>query len=262
MFALDDRQTQPERRWPGYASNTGVTMVDGPLDDAVISWQGSLFGFDDPSFDPAFAGVERIWLDEASWVDHLPAWLSGADLVFADLVARLPWRQRKVTMYGRLVDEPRLSWWWAEAGDDPVHPELLEQIRVTLSMRYDERFDSIGCNLYRNGADSVAWHADSVGRHIVEPLVAIVSVGAPRPFQMRPLGGGPSLSFLLGQGDLLVMGGGCQRFWQHCVPKVAAAGPRLSITYRHGANPASERDLKVGFDRAMTRRHPSFWLRA
>lgn len=203
------------------------------LDDATVTWQASLFGFDDPSVDPSFAGIERLWLDDRSWLDHLPRWLQGSDQVFAELVARLPWRQRVVPMYDRMVDEPRLTWWWSEhqRRQGPPLP-VLDDIRAALSARYGVAFDSIGCNLYRNGRDSVTWHGDRQGHTQVDPLVAIVSVGAPRPFLVRPRGGGPSRAYLLGQGDLFVMGGACQHDWEHAVPKVAAAGPRLSITYR------------------------------
>ena len=104
-----------------------------------------------------------------------------------------------------------------------------------VAARYDRPFDSVGLNFYRDGRDSVAWHGDRVRHQQADPLVVIVSVGAPRPFLLRPRGGGSSLSYLLGQGDLLVMGGAIQHDWEHCVPKVAAAGPRISITFRHGA---------------------------
>jgi alkylated DNA repair dioxygenase AlkB len=205
---------------------------------AVVEWQASLFAGGEPCFDATFAGLSRLELDETSWVDHLPRWLDGSDQVFAELVGRLRWRQRTVPMYERLVREPRLTWWWTEA-DGRAPLAVLDAARHALSARYGRAFDSIGCNYYRTGADSVAWHGDRMRHEQVDPLVAIVSVGAPRPFLLRPRGGGASRSFLLGQGDLLVMGGACQHDWEHSVPKVALAGPRISITYRHGA-PAPE----------------------
>ena len=199
----------------------------------VIEWQPSLFGLDDPSVDRHYTGLVRHQLDDHSWVDLVPRWLAGADQLFAELVARVPWRQRVVPMYGRMLDEPRLTWWWAEELGHPLpHPVLDDALRA-LRGRYARGFDAIGANFYRNGHDSVAWHGDKVGDHVPDPVVAIVSVGAPRPFLLRPVGGGPSTSFLLGQGDLLVMGGGLQLGWQHAVPKVAAAGPRISMVYRH-----------------------------
>jgi hypothetical protein len=140
-------------------------------------------------------------------------------------------------MYDRLVDEPRLSCWWGRTAGGPPEPlAVLGAVRSILGERYDRGFDSIGFNLYRDGRDSVAWHGDRVAGTDVEPLVAVLSVGAPRPFLLRPRGGGPSRGFLLGQGDLLVMGGDCQARWEHTVPKVSSvAGPRISATFRHGA---------------------------
>jgi alkylated DNA repair dioxygenase AlkB len=202
----------------------------------TLEWQPSLFGLGDPDADLSLGRLARIWLDEECWLDVLPEWLGGADHVFAELVARLPWRHRRVPMYGRMVDEPRLTSWWAVGGGPPPLP-VLEDVRRALSARYGLTFDSIGFNLYRDGDDSVAWHGDRLARWQPMPVVAIVSVGAPRPFQLRPRGGGLSHTFLLGRGDLLVMGGRCQEAWEHAVPKVAAAEPRLSITYRHDTTP-------------------------
>ena len=88
-------------------------------------------------------------------------------------------------------------------------------MRLVLAERYDEPFDSIGFNLYRDGHDSVAWHGDRHANVVTNPVVAIVSLGAPRPFRMRPKGGGRSLSWDLGNGDLFVMGGACQHDWEH-----------------------------------------------
>jgi alkylated DNA repair dioxygenase AlkB len=213
---------------------SGLEVLSGA--GTEVQWQASLFGCGEPAFDTALAGLRRLPLDEGSWVDHLPRWLDGSDHVFANLVARLAWRQRTVPMYERMVREPRLVWWWTEA-DGPAPLAVLDDVRHALRRHYDRTFDSIGCNYYRNGHDSVAWHGDRMRHEQVNPLVAIVSIGAPRPFLLRPRGGGRSQSFLLGQGDLLVMGGATQHDWEHSVPKVALAGPRISITYRHGTEP-------------------------
>jgi alkylated DNA repair dioxygenase AlkB len=214
-----------------------------------VQWQASLFADGQPTFDGALRDLRRIELDASSWVDHLPRWLDGSDTVFADLLTVVPWYQRTVPMYDRMVKEPRLVWWWTEA-DGPAPLPILDQLRRALRRHYDHPFDSVGCNYYRTGADSVAWHGDRMRLVQVDPLVAIVSVGAPRPFLLRPRGGGRSRSFLLGHGDLLVMGGAAQHDWEHSVPKVAAAGPRISITYRHAAEPpAALRDGRA--------RHPS-----
>lgn len=202
--------------------------------DADLIWQQCLFAFEEPAVDRSFATLTRTWLDDESWVDHAPGWLHGADLVFAELVAKVPWRQREVVMYDRLLPEPRLTAWWAEGtGSDEPLP-VLGEARAVLTEHYHRPFDSIGFNLYRDGRDSVAWHADRERKELENPTVVILSTGSPRPFQMRPAGGGPSRTWHLGQGDLLVMGGACQHQWEHCVPKTAhAEGPRLSIMFRH-----------------------------
>jgi alkylated DNA repair dioxygenase AlkB len=201
-----------------------------------VFYQGSLFGTLIPEFDATFAELHRLDLDDTTWVDLAPGWLSGSDQVYDELVAVLPFQQRTgVKMYGQLVDEPRLSAWWGAEQGTPEPMPILHDIRMLLAERYDEPFDSIGFNLYRDGRDSVAWHGDR-HRHIVtNPVIAIVSVGVPRPLRLRlrPGGGGGSVSWDLGNGDLFVMGGACQHDWEHTVPKVrVTSGPRLSITFR------------------------------
>jgi alkylated DNA repair dioxygenase AlkB len=198
-----------------------------------LIWQQCLFAVDPPRIDADFSAVTRTWLDDTTWLDYAPRWLQGADIVFAELVEQLPWRQREVIMYDRKVDEPRLTWWWDSTRDEPEPLPILAEARTAFSRYYGKRFDSIGCNLYRDGHDSVAWHGDRMRHFMEDPIVGIVSTGEPRPFHLRPRGGGHAHSWLLGHGDLFVMGGACQHDWEHCVPKVAHAGPRLSIQYRH-----------------------------
>ena len=119
---------------------------------------------------------------------------------------------------------------------------MLLELAQVLSARYEVNFTQIGANLYRHGADSVAWHGDRVARQLPSAVVALVSLGATRPLRLRPSGGGASVSFPLASGDLLVMGGSCQRTWQHSVPKVRGSGPRISVQFRH-AYPAGD-DLR------------------
>jgi alkylated DNA repair dioxygenase AlkB len=196
--------------------------------------QGSLLGLGEPAVDPTFAGLRRIALDDACWLDYLPGWLAGDEVLFEHLRRELGWNHRTVTMYDRQLPEPRLTSWWTPAEGPEPHPVLAE-VRTLLSARYGEPFDSIGFNCYRDGNDSVAWHGDRHRHTVDDPVVVILSVGARRPFRVRPRGGGRSRSFDLGRGDLFVMGGACQHDWEHTVPKVRAAEPRISITYRHGA---------------------------
>lgn len=196
--------------------------------------QGSLLGAAAPEVDATFAGLARTHFDTRTWVDHVPGWLRGDQVVFDQLSAALHWRQRTVTMYERRLPEPRLTAWWVPS-DGPEPLPVLAAARALLSGRYGEAFDSIGFNCYRDGSDSVAWHGDRHRHTVIDPVVAIVSTGSPRPFRLRPRGGGPSCVFALGNGDLFVMGGACQHDWEHTVPKVRLAGPRLSITFRHDA---------------------------
>jgi alkylated DNA repair dioxygenase AlkB len=194
-----------------------------------FSLQGTLQGSLDPSVDASFSGAERTNLDDEAWVDHVTEWVAGADALFDDLADGLHWEGHRVHMYDKVLDEPRLR----GSLDDGVRPAVVERMRVLLSDRYGVEFTSVRANLYRDGQDSVAWHGDRVARDLPEASVAIVSLGGQRRFLLRPKGGGRSVRFDPGPGDLLVMGGACQRTWEHTVPKAAHAEPRMSLTFRH-----------------------------
>jgi alkylated DNA repair dioxygenase AlkB len=209
-----------------------------------LSWQPSLFDVSGVSFDKSFSRLERIQLDPTAWVDHQPAWVSGSDELFAQILEGRDWGQRSRHMYERKVVEPRLTAPWNLRSGTPLEPAILEDMRLALSDRYGVEFDSVGFNLYRDGRDSVAWHGDRILKEIEEPIVILVSLGEPRKFLLRPKGGGASKSFMLGRGDLLVTGGKTQRTWDHSVPKVAQAGPRISLAYRHGMDPAAYANKK------------------
>ncbi len=199
-----------------------------------MDFQGTLFDAGVAGV-PALDDAERTTLTRGAWVDCRRNWLPGADDVFATLVADIPWRAERRQMYDRVVDVPRLVHTYAV--DEPLPHPTLEEARSALSAHYlpvlGEPFVTAGCCYYRDGRDSVAWHGDTIGRgRTHDTLVAIVSLGDPRRLALRPRGGGESLSFELGHGDLLVMGGSCQRTWEHAVPKVAHAGPRISVQFR------------------------------
>lgn len=202
-----------------------------------VAFQPSLFDGPPVSFDGSFAGLTRIPLDERSWVDRAEGWVRGSDRLFEAVVTSRDWGERTRWMYDRRVREPRLTAPWSLASGAPLEPAVLEEIRLALSERYGVLLDSVGFNLYRDGRDSVAWHADRIEKTIVDPVIALLSLGEPRTFLLRPRGGGRSVAFRLGRGDLLVCGGAANRDWQHCVPKVARAGPRISVAYRHGLDP-------------------------
>jgi alkylated DNA repair dioxygenase AlkB len=197
-----------------------------------LAWQPSLLDGGEPAFDGSFAALRRTMLADGAWVDHAPGWVTGADTLFAELLDVVAWRHRSRKMYDRVVAEPRLTARWVLDEDELPLP-LLDAMARELSARYDVAFTSVGANLYRDGADSVAWHGDRVARDLPEATIALVSLGATRAFKLRPKGGGRSVTFRPGGGDLLVMGGSCQRTWDHAVPKVRSAGPRISLQFRH-----------------------------
>ena len=191
--------------------------------------QGTLGGAGPPALDGT-ASFERLRLDATSWVDLGRGWLCGADTLLAAVVPAVAWRQGRRQMYDRVLDDPRLSRWY-QATDALPHPAL-DAVRAALAARYRVPFGAVGLNYYRDGRDSVAFHRDRELRHLDDTLVAILTVGAARPFLIRPRAGGPSRDLRPGSGDLLVMGGRAQADWEHSVPKVARAGPRVSVSLR------------------------------
>ena len=199
-----------------------------------MDFQSTLFA---PSESRAtdFTGIERTPLTRGAWVDIARGWLPDADDVFETLVRDVPWRAERRQMYDRIVDVPRLVHTYM-IGEELPHPRLADA-REALSEHYaaelGEPFRTAGCCYYRDGRDSVAWHGDTIGRgKHTDTMVAIVSFGDPRRLALRPRGGGESISVEMGHGDLVVMGGSCQRTWEHSVPKVASAGPRVSVQFR------------------------------
>jgi alkylated DNA repair dioxygenase AlkB len=192
-----------------------------------LVWQPSLLGDAPPEFDHHFAAAERRDLGAGAWLELVPGWVGGADSLFEALLAAAPWESHERFMYERMVAEPRLT---TRLWSDPPPP--LPAMAAALSERYGVELGAISANLYRDGRDSVAWHGDRVGRNRAEAIVAIVSLGTPRRFLLRPKGGGRSVRLAPASGDLLVLGGTCQRTWEHSVPKSAHAGPRISVMLR------------------------------
>jgi alkylated DNA repair dioxygenase AlkB len=198
-----------------------------------VTWQGSLFdGLEDSGDRLSFDALRRDALDETSWLDVVPAWVPDHGDLFDRLLEIAPWQQRTRTMWDSEVLEPRLVAAWRTG--EPLPPEVAELV-APLSARYGVDFDSCLINLYRDGSDAVAWHADTVRKTMRNPLVATISLGARRSFLLRPASGGPvARRYAPGEGDLIVMGGACQHDWHHTVPREkSASGARMSITLRH-----------------------------
>jgi alkylated DNA repair dioxygenase AlkB len=210
-----------------------------------VSLQESLLDVsEEPVLGALGSTVRRTPLAHGAWVDLRPGWLAGSGVVFARLLETVPWRAEKRHMYDKVVDVPRLLCFYGEDAPlpDPVLTAALRALNAHYGAELGEAFCTAGLCLYRDGRDSVAWHGDTTGRGKSEDtMVAILSLGAPRALLLRRRGGQrasrgggcASLRYEIGHGDLLVMGGSCQRTWEHAVPKTAqATGPRISVQFR------------------------------
>lgn len=200
-------------------------------------FQGSLLdGLSEEGPGPLGETVVRRELSDGAWLDLRRGWVAGADALFERLRDAVPWRAERREMYDRVVDVPRLLCFHDEG--EPLADPVLTDVHRALDAHYGpelgEPFRTVGMCLYRDGRDSVAWHGDTLGRGSThDTAVAILSLGTPRALLLRPRGGGEVLRHELGHGDLVVMGGSCQRTWEHAVPKTSRpAGPRISVQYR------------------------------
>ena len=180
--------------------------------------------------DESFGPAQRVWLDDTSWVEHVPGWLGGSHQLLDTLRDSAGWEQRERWMYTRMVTEPRLTAEYPVLADAP-QPEL-RRIAAVLSAHYGVDYDRAWRNLSRDHRDGTGWHADRPADRAETAIVPVLSLGAPRRFLIRPEAGGPSTVFTPASGDLIVMGGRCQRDWRHSVPKQKTpAGPRSSINF-------------------------------
>jgi alkylated DNA repair dioxygenase AlkB len=204
-----------------------------------VALQGSLLDtVDEVGLRTLGPAIRRTALASGAWIDVRLGWLTGADELFSRLLRDVPWQDERRQMYEREVAVPRRLSFYDEG--DPLPDPVLAQARSALSAHYaselGEPFRTAGLCLYRHGRDSVAWHGDTIGRgSSQDTMVAIISVGAPRALLLRPRRGGPgrTVRYVLGHGDLLVMGGSCQRTWEHAIPKTTRpVGPRISIQLR------------------------------
>jgi alkylated DNA repair dioxygenase AlkB len=146
-------------------------------------------------------------------------------------------------MYDREVEVPRLL---AGVPEHPACAGRVRELAEALSQHYGARFDRQMMALYRDGRDSVAWHGDKLGAMRSNALVGVLSLGGRRRFALRPAGGGRSRVWSVGEGDLVVMGGTCQATWEHCVPKVREAAPRIALMFRHSVPLCAGKPSDVG----------------
>jgi alkylated DNA repair dioxygenase AlkB len=199
-----------------------------------VAEQLTLLGRDEVACDERFRKLRRVELAQGAWVEYAQAWLSGHAALFEKLAGEIAWQTSEQHIYERTVTTPRLVASLSEA----ALPGAVERMRAALSARYASDFSRVSLALYRDGRDSVAFHGDRIARELPDALVATVSLGAPRRLWLRPrpsagtLERAAPLRFMLGWGDLFVMGGSCQRTWLHGIPKVAQAGPRIALMFR------------------------------
>lgn len=183
----------------------------------------------EPSADLSFANARRTDLDATSWVEHIPAWLARNEELFDSLSQVAGWEQRKRWMFTKQIEEPRLTAEYRVLAEAPV---ALRDIGQALSSHYGVAYDSAWLNLYRDHRDSTSWHADRPSCKRERCIVPVLSLGATRRFLIRPKEGGRSTVFIVERGDLIVMGGRCQKDWVHAVPKeTRAAGTRISVNF-------------------------------
>lgn len=211
-----------------------TTLLTTPLQPTLLDTS------DGPGIDRDFTTASRRELGDDAWVEVVPGWVAGADRLFDTVLDAGDWGSREMVMYDDIVVQPRLQTSWP-MGELPRELDLLRAMGAALSARYRTALTRVSANLYRDGRDSVAWHGDRVARDLPDAVVACVSLGHRRPFRLRPRGGGASIVLEPGRGDLVVMGGTCQRTWQHCVPKVRDAGPRICVMFREAYTDADLR---------------------
>jgi alkylated DNA repair dioxygenase AlkB len=186
------------------------------------------------------AAVERLELGEGAWVDVARGWLTGADELYERLLADVPWATSRLFRYDHMVEERRLGSFWARGNPLP-HPALAETTRA-LQHTYGVQFDGFGMMQYRGGRDGQAFHRDTDMRWLDDTIIGILTLGARRPWLLRPRssrhdhepGKGATHDLSPGSGDLIVMGGSTQSGWEHSVPYLGAqrVPPRISIQWR------------------------------
>lgn len=188
------------------------------------------------------AVIERLHLDDTSWVDIGRGWLQGADVLFDALYRGVAWQTSQLFRYDHWVEERRLGSFWRR-GQPLPHPALAD-VHKTLQRRYDVTFGGFGMMQYRDGRDGQAFHRDTDMRWLDDTIIAILTLGARRPWLLRPRtakfdhspGRGAKHDLAPASGDLIVMGGRCQADWEHSVPyllRELGVGVRISLQWRY-----------------------------
>lgn len=177
-------------------------------------------------------------------IAYFPAFFgrNEADELFAALRDTIPWQQDNITVFGKTHPQPRLT---ALYGDGKPYSysgitmqplpwnALLQEIRTKVENASGVRFTSVLLNLYRDGRDSNGWHADDEPELGKNPVIASLSFGAERVFQLKHRSKPLKQNIILEHGSLLLMRGETQHFWKHQIPKTAKPiTPRINLTFR------------------------------
>lgn len=177
---------------------------------------------------------------------YLPGFLppERAESIFRALLTEVPWREDTITLFGKTYPQPRLTALYGE-GDKTysysgitLHPlpftPLLQELKEAVERESGHDFSTVLLNLYRDGRDSNGWHADNERELGPAPVIASLSLGAPRAFHLKHRRlKEQRCKLVLEPGSLLLMAGETQRHWLHQVPKTARpVGPRINLTFR------------------------------
>lgn len=204
-------------------------MSEAPLDFAAIDLPGAQIGY------------REAFLDAAE-----------ADALLAELSAAISWEQHRIRLFGREHPAPRLSCWIGDPGAAYTYsrtrfeprpwPPVLDQLRRRVERACGSAFNSVLANLYRDGRDSMGWHADDEPELGAEPVIASLSLGATRRFLLQARDGSARQALPLQHGSLLLMAGATQRHYRHALPRaLRVSAPRLNLTFRQvqAASPAA-----------------------
>ena len=184
--------------------------------------------------------------ERQSSITFWPNWLSAttADKLLDRAINTVDWRADRIKIVGKQIPLPRLQQWFGEPGTSYTYsnirlpavtfPDFIEQLRVDIEKQTGAAFNRALVNYYRDGSDSVDWHADDEPELGQEPLIASLSVGVVRVFQLRHTVTKQRISIPLPHGSLLIMGAGIQNYWQHRIAKVKELNqPRVNFTFRY-----------------------------
>jgi alkylated DNA repair dioxygenase AlkB len=188
----------------------------------------------------------RLTDERRSEIVFWPNWLDSqhADALLATAISKTPWREDMINIGGKCIPVPRLQNWFGAPNTSYTYsgirlqalefPDWMDKVRTAVEQVTGHRFNRALVNYYRHGRDSVDWHADNEVELGREPMVASLSLGAERVFQLRHNKTKERLSVSLPHGSLLLMGAGIQEHWQHRLAKVASLEqPRVNFTFRY-----------------------------